>query len=138
MRFFPHCLPVLLALTPGFAHAQTAQNTELQPSAQPVEGEEGSCTQPYTGFVKSGEKPLAGANVLVKGTNVVLATNQEGFFVLPTSVRKWPTLSVSAQGHEPVVLTYRGCAPLTVNLRMLPGTRFKKHGRRKGFIVVPK
>ncbi len=146
MRVLSQCLFALLAAAPSLAQAQTAQKTEPvevaperdTPVDGPPEPERSGCgNQPYTGFVRAGENGLAGASVFVKGTNIVLVTNAMGFFVVPSSVG-WPTLSVSAMGYEPVAVTYRACEPLTVDLKVLAGTKFKKHGRRKGFVVPPK
>lgn len=147
MRFHSHFLAVLLAGTPLLAPAQTAQNTLLpQPlaSSEATPASDGSetgsgCGNGYAGFIKRGDKGLAGASVLVKGSgSVMVVSNSDGFFVLPPSVRGWPTLSVSAMGYEPVTVTYSACEPITVDLKVAPGTRFKKHGRKKGYLVLPK
>lgn len=142
MRFLSPCLIVLLAGLPGLAGAQTLRTPPLASSspAQAAEpGPEGEgCGNGYSGYVKTGDAPLAGASVFVKGTSVVLVTNQLGFFVLPASVVRWPTLSVSAMGYESVELTCRACEPVTVALKVMAGTKFKKHGRKKGWIVTPK
>jgi len=98
----------------------------------------GSPAQPcaaYTGRVAANEKPLAGVSVAVKGTSIILITNQEGFFALPPKVTQLPTLSVSAAGYAPQELTLTSCMPVVVEMQLLPGTRIKKHGKRKGFIM---
>lgn len=149
MRFLPHCLIALLAAAPALASGQTASSTQSlpgkdyppgnAPAEAPPEREGFGCgSQGYTGFVKTGEKALAGASVFVKGTTIVLVTNELGYFVLPPSVVNWPTLSVSAMGYEPVTLTYQACEPLNVGLKVMAGTKFKKHGRKKGWLVPPK
>jgi len=81
------------------------------------------------------EKPLAGASIFVKGTSIILITNEEGFFTLPASVVNFPTLSVSAAGYAPQDYTYATCTPVTLEMQLLPGTRIKQHGKRKGFIM---
>lgn len=81
------------------------------------------------------EKPLAGASIFVKGTNIILITNEEGFFTLPASVVNFPTLDVSAAGYAPQELTFTSCVPVTLEMQILPGTRIKQHGKRKGFIM---
>lgn len=142
MRILAPCLLVLLAALPGLAGAQTLRVPPLAASTAPAKPEEpvgeGCGSINYTGYVKTGEKPFAGASVFVKGTSVVLVTNELGYFVLPATVVRWPTISVSAMGYEPVELTYRQCEPVTVDMKVLPGTKFKKHGRKKGWIVSPK
>ena len=89
----------------------------------------------FNGRVMASEKPLAGASIFVKGTNIILITNEEGFFTLPASVVTYPTLDVSAAGYAPQELTYTSCAPVTLEMQILPGTRIKQHGKRKGFIM---
>ena len=89
----------------------------------------------YTGRVAANEKPLAGVSVAVKGTSIILITNEEGFFALPPKVTQLPTLAVSAAGYAPQELTLTSCLPVTFEMQLLPGTRIKKHGKRKGFIM---
>ena len=89
----------------------------------------------FNGRIMASEKPLAGASIFVKGTNIILITNEEGFFTLPASVVNYPTLDVSAAGYAPQELTYTSCAPVTLEMQILPGTRIKQHGKRKGFIM---
>ena len=89
----------------------------------------------YSGRIASGEKQLAGISVAVKGTKIILITNQEGFFTLPPAVTARPTLLVSAAGYKPQEVTFTSCEPLTIELELLPGTRIKKRGKKKGFIM---
>jgi len=89
----------------------------------------------YNGRVMTTENPLAGASIFVKGTNIILITNEEGFFTLPASVVNFPTLEVSAAGYAPQEMTYTSCAPVTVEMQLLPGTRIKQRGKKKGFIM---
>jgi hypothetical protein len=89
----------------------------------------------FNGRVMSSENPLAGASIFVKGTNIILITNEEGFFTLPASVINFPTLEVSAAGYAPQELTYTSCAPVTLEMQLLPGTRIKQRGKKKGFIM---
>jgi hypothetical protein len=89
----------------------------------------------FNGRVISSENPLAGASIFVKGTNIILITNEEGFFTLPASVTHYPTLEVSAAGYAPQELTYTSCAPVTLEMQLLPGTRIKQRGKKKGFIM---
>lgn len=121
----------------GKAVAVSLQKNDGAASGTPG-GADYGCASGYSGFVKSAGKALAGANVFVEGTNITLATNGEGFFVLPPSVRERPTLRVSAMGYESAALDYQSCEPVTLEMKVLPGTRFKKHGRRKGFILIPR
>jgi hypothetical protein len=89
----------------------------------------------FNGRVMASENPLAGVSIFVKGTNIILITNEEGFFTLPASVVSFPTLEVSAAGYAPQELTYTSCAPVTLEMQLLPGTRIKQRGKRKGFIM---
>ena len=89
----------------------------------------------FNGRVMASENPLAGVSIFVKGTNIILITNEEGFFTLPASVVNFPTLEVSAAGYAPQELTYTSCAPVTLEMQLLPGTRIKQRGKRKGFIM---
>jgi hypothetical protein len=89
----------------------------------------------FNGRVMANEKPLAGVSIFVKGTNIILITNEEGFFTLPASVVNFPTLEVSAAGYAPQELTFTSCVPVTLEMQLLPGTRIKQHGKRKGFIM---
>jgi hypothetical protein len=89
----------------------------------------------FSGRVMAGGKPLAGVSLSVKGAMTILITNEEGFFTLPATGTGFPTLTVSAAGYAPQVVTLASCAPTTIELEILPGTRIKKHGKRKGFIT---
>ena len=89
----------------------------------------------FTGRVMASEKPLAGVSIFVKGTSIILITNEEGFFTLPASVATFPTLAVSAAGYAAQDYTYTSCTPATLEMQLLPGTRIKQHGKRKGFIM---
>jgi hypothetical protein len=89
----------------------------------------------FNGRVMTNENPLAGASIFVKGTSIILITNEEGFFTLPASVINFPTLEVSAAGYAPQELTYTSCAPVTLEMQLLPGTRIKQRGKKKGFIM---
>jgi|GEM_PF-1353713 len=89
----------------------------------------------FSGRVISNGKALSGASIFVKETNIILITNEEGFFTLPPKVVEFPTLSISAAGYAPQDLTLNSCAPVEVDMILLSGTRIKKHGKRKGFIM---
>ena len=78
MRFLPRCLFALLAAAPSLAQAQTATAAVTSPvDTAPPEREGTGCGSGYTGYIKAGEKALAGASVFVKGTNIVLVTNDQ-------------------------------------------------------------
>jgi hypothetical protein len=121
LRYYFLALAGLLATS---AHAQTHPD----PAGVPP------CAS-YTGNVVGNSKPLTGVSVAVEGTNIIIITNEEGFFALPPRVKEAPTLAISGAGFEPQKITFTSCAPLRVELVMLPGTRIKKHGKRKGFIM---
>lgn len=123
-RFFLLAIS-LLAASPLLAQSQIAQLPATAPRP---------CGT-YSGRVMANDKPLAGASVFVKGTSIILITNEEGFFTLPASVVNFPTLAVSAAGYGPQELTYTSCTPVTLEMELLPGTRIKQRGKRKGFIM---
>ena len=89
----------------------------------------------FSGRILASGKPLAGVSLSVKGTITILITNEEGFFTLPATGAGFPVLMVSAAGYAPQVLTLASCTPVMLELELLPGTRIKKHGKRKGFIT---
>ena len=113
-------------LTTGAATAQTAPDS-LPATALPCPA--------YSGRIVSGEKQLAGISVAVKGSKIIVITNQEGFFTLPPKLTELPTLLVSAAGYAPQEVPVTSCAPVTIDLPLLPGTRIKKRGKKKGFIM---
>ncbi|MDF7815274.1 carboxypeptidase-like regulatory domain-containing protein [Hymenobacter sp. YC55] len=118
----------MLATAPGLVRAQAV----LLPA------DSIGCATAFSGHVKTADKPVAGASVGVRGTNVMVVTNELGFFVLPPTVRGQPTISVSAMGYAPLALTLTACGPVTLDIKVLPDTKFKKHGRNKGFLMPPK
>jgi hypothetical protein len=117
----------LLALSTVQAFSQTAPPKTASTTPRPC--------GTFNGRVMANEKPLAGASIFVKGTNIILITNEEGFFTLPASVVSFPTLDVSAAGYAAQELTFTSCVPVTLEMQILPGTRIKQHGKRKGFIM---
>ena len=88
-----------------------------------------------SGSVTGDGKPLAGVTVSIPGTRLLTITNGEGFFTLTLDNAAHAKLDVSAAGYEPQTLPLTSCAPLSVDLRLLPGTRIKQRGKRKGFII---
>lgn len=113
--------------------AALAQASPTLLGALPASGPQPCGT--YSGRVVTNEKPLAGVSIFVKGTNILLITNEEGFFTVPTQVTQFPTLLVSAAGYAPQELTFTSCIPVNLEMQLLPGTRIKHHGKRKGFIM---
>jgi hypothetical protein len=124
---------VILTLTLLAASPLVARSQVVSPAANSASQSRPCGT--FNGRVMASEKPLAGASVFVKGTSIILITNEEGFFTLPASVVTYPTLAVSAAGYAPQELTYTSCVPVTLEMQLLPGTRIKQHGKRKGFIM---
>jgi hypothetical protein len=124
---------VILTLTLLAASPLVARSQVVSPAANSATQSRPCGT--FNGRVMASEKPLAGASVFVKGTSIILITNEEGFFTLPASVVIYPTLAVSAAGYAPQELTYTSCVPVTLEMQLLPGTRIKQHGKRKGFIM---
>jgi hypothetical protein len=127
MKRFSILLLNLLALSTVSAFCQTVPPKVATATPRPC--------GTFNGRVMASEKPLAGASIFVKGTNIILITNEEGFFTLPASVVNFPTLDVSAAGYAPQELTFTSCVPVTLEMQLLPGTRIKQHGKRKGFIM---
>lgn len=117
---------LLLSAAPAFSQA-IPPKAAATPTPRPCGA--------FNGRVMSSENPLAGASVFVKGTSIILITNEEGFFTLPASITHYPTLEVSAAGYAPQELTYSSCAPVTLEMQLLPGTRIKQRGKKKGFIM---
>jgi len=116
------------------AGSATAQVRASLPSPASVAARPQPCGV-FSGRVMASEQPLAGVSIFVKGTSIILITNEEGFFTLPAQVTQLPTLSVSAAGYAPQEYTFSSCMPATLEMQLLPGTRIKQHGKRKGFIM---
>ncbi|MGI4833780.1 MAG: carboxypeptidase-like regulatory domain-containing protein [Janthinobacterium lividum] len=119
----------LLGAAP-IAEAQTAPATA--PTTTPAAGPPCSA---LSGYVLGNDKPLAGATVAVPGTRLLAITNSEGYYTLPTANVPKPTLLFSAAGYEPQSITPTTCADEHVEMQLLPGTRIKQRGKRKGFIM---
>jgi hypothetical protein len=128
MKYLSSLLCILLSINSLTGFSQTAAPATGYNAAARV------CSA-FSGRVLAGGKPLAGVSLAVKGTITILITNEEGFFTLPATGAGFPTLTVSAAGYGPQVLTLTSCTPVTLELELLPGTRIKKHGKRKGFIM---
>ncbi len=122
-----------LGLTTAHAAAQTISPAV---ATAPAAAAAGLPCGNYSGFVASGSKPVAGANIGVQGTNLVLITNEEGFFTLPAQVIELPTLSVSAAGYSSQTLTMSACDPARIELQLLPNARIKRRGKRRGQLIV--
>lgn len=127
MYRFPTLLLCLLTASTAPCFSQVVPHAATATTARPC--------GTFNGRVMASEKPLAGASIFVKGTSIILITNEEGFFTLPASVVNYPTLAVSAAGYAPQDFTYATCTPVTLEMQLLPGTRIKQHGKRKGFIM---
>ncbi|MEJ7660672.1 MAG: carboxypeptidase-like regulatory domain-containing protein [Hymenobacter sp.] len=113
-------------LATGAATAQTAPDS-LAPAALPCPA--------YSGRIVSGEKQMAGISVAVKGSKIIVITNQEGFFALPPKLTEPPKLLISAAGYKAQEVKLTSCALATIEMEILPGTRIKKRGKKKGFIM---
>lgn len=88
-----------------------------------------------SGHVLGNGQPLAGATVTVEGTRLVTITNGEGFFTLNIDQVQHPKLQFSAAGYEPQAVPLTSCNTFDVELPLLPGTRIKQRGKKKGFIM---
>ncbi|NML66812.1 carboxypeptidase-like regulatory domain-containing protein [Hymenobacter sp. RP-2-7] len=111
------------------AGAQTA------PVPAPVAAAPGPPCSALSGYVMGSDRPLAGATVAIPGTRLLAITNSEGYYTLPTANVAKPTLLFSAAGYEPQSITPTTCADEHVEMQLLPGTRIKQRGKRKGFIM---
>jgi hypothetical protein len=88
-----------------------------------------------SGYVMGNNKPLAGATVSIQGTRLLTITNSEGYYTLAAANVPKPTLLFSAAGYEAQSISPTSCADEHVEMQLLPGTRIKKRGKRKGFIM---
>lgn len=116
---------ILVGLTTGLSRASAQTLTEETTSSTFI------CNS-YSGVVANDGKPLASVSVMVKGTNIVIITNEAGFYNLPDRVKAPPVLALSAAGYAPQEFTYTNCTTAAIEMQMLPGTRIRKHGKRKG------
>lgn len=124
-------LPLKLFVLAGLllgAQAAQAQTPATSSAAAPP------CSS-ISGHVSGNGKPMAGVTVSVRGTRLLTITNGEGYFTLATPDVVKPTLELSAAGYESQTVPVAACTPLDLELALLPGTRIKQHGKRKGFIM---
>lgn len=152
MRILTSSLFLYFALAPFLGRAQTGGTRQTMSEVRPPEeippaasgrndepaNSQSGCGNGYSGTVLVKGEPMAGAAVAVKGTKVLVVTNGMGFFTLPAVVRLYPTLLVDAMGYAPLAFTYSDCEPVTIELHPLANVHFKKHGRKKGFLIQPK
>lgn len=113
-------------------YAATAQTVPV-PAATAVAA--GPPCAALSGYVMGNSKPLAGATVSVQGTRLLTITNSEGYYTLPAANVPKPTLLFSAAGYEAQSIAPTTCVDEHVEMQLLPGTRIKKRGKRKGFIM---
>lgn len=118
MKYF--LLLLSLALS-GTARAQTAAGTA--PCAT------------LSGYVFGSDKPLAGVTVTVQDTKLLAISNSEGYYAITGNTAEHPTLLFNAAGYEPERLAATTCTEARVSMALLPGTRIKQRGKRKGFII---
>lgn len=115
-------LLLLLSLGLGTAaQAQTTPNT-------------GPCTT-LSGYVFGNDKPLAGVTVTVQDTRLLAISNSEGYYAITGNTAVHPTIQFSAAGYEPQRVASTACTEPRVEMVLLPGTRIKQRGKRKGFII---
>lgn len=128
MNYF--LLAASLLVSGSYAAAQTAP----PPAAAPPATAGPPCAA-LSGYVLGNSKPLAGATVAVQGTRLLSITNSEGYYTLPAANVLKPTLLFSAAGYEAQSISPTTCADEHVEMQLLPGTRIKQRGKRKGFIM---
>lgn len=92
------------------------------------------CTT-LSGYVFGSDKPLAGVTITVQGTRLLAISNSEGYYAIAGNSTEQPTLAFSAAGYEPQNITAKTCTEARVEMVLLPGTRIKQRGKRKGFII---
>ncbi|RZJ90767.1 MAG: carboxypeptidase-like regulatory domain-containing protein [Hymenobacter sp.] len=129
----PAALLASLSTLPALAQTTHPASTISSDAPVPVQ----LACRSFSGHIMSTTgSPLVGATILVKGTYVARTTNDEGYFTfdLPAAPTQAPRLMVSSAGFAPQDFLVTSCEPLTVELQILDGTRFKKRGKHKGFI----
>jgi len=123
---------LLGSLLLGASYSATAQ---IAPAPAAAGVAAGPPCAALSGYVMGNDKPLAGATVSVQGTRLLTITNSEGYYTLPAANVPKPTLLFSAAGYEAQSLAPTTCADEHVEMQLLPGTRIKQRGKRKGFIM---
>lgn len=116
----------------GGSYATAAQTTPA--AAVPAVAAGPPCAA-LSGYVMGNDKPLAGATVSIQGTRLLTITNSEGYYTLAAANVPKPTLLFSAAGYEAQSIVPTSCADEHIEMQLLPGTRIKKRGKRKGFIM---
>src|SRR5580698_949968 len=61
-------------------------------------------------------KPLAGATVTIRGTNITASTNEQGNFEINTGSTIKPVFTISFVGYESFDYSYKGKSGFTVQL----------------------
>lgn len=80
-------------------------------------------------------KPIIGATITVKGTQLLYITNSDGKYLVENPVYQGQVLEIEAAGYVTRELSLTDCTVPAVALEFAPGTRIKKSGKRAGQIV---
>ncbi|WP_167856576.1 carboxypeptidase-like regulatory domain-containing protein [Hymenobacter metallicola] len=108
---------------------------EASRAATPVNAVRLSCA-PLQGQVLDAEgQPLTGATLLLKGTQKVFITDNEGRFQLTGPLYQKQILSVEAAGHTTRLLPLNDCQLPIVKLERDPNAKIKRSGKRAGQVT---
>ena len=104
-------------------------------TATPVTPVRLACS-PLVGQVLDAEgQPLIGATLLVKGTQQVYITDNEGRFQLTSPVYQKQLLAVEAAGYTTRLLPLNDCKLPTIVLERDPNSKIKRTGKRAGQVT---
>jgi len=94
-----------------------------------------ACT-PISGKVfNPNGRPLAGATLLIKGTQQVYATDSEGKFLFTEPVYEGQVLAIEAAGYTTREIALTDCALPRLVLERSASARIKRNGKRAGQVV---
>ena len=80
-------------------------------------------------------QPLAGATLLIKGTNQVYVANSDGQFQLSETVYQGQILTVQAAGYVTQDIPLNNCVLPRLVLVRAAGARIKRSGKRAGQVT---
>ncbi|GAA4383915.1 carboxypeptidase-like regulatory domain-containing protein [Hymenobacter koreensis] len=94
-----------------------------------------ACSQLEGRVLNAEGKPLIGATLLVKGTQYITITDQDGRFKLEAPVQEKQILTVEAAGYTPLLLPLASCSLPDLTLERDASTRIKRSGKRAGQVT---
>lgn len=80
-------------------------------------------------------QPLAGATLLIKGTQQVYATDSEGKFLFTEPVYEGQVLAIEAAGYTTREIALTDCALPRLVLERSASARIRRTGKRAGQVV---